>query len=256
MRWDNKVEGGWNRKRMVGLNDIYATLCEVAGVNIPAASAQDSVSFAPYIRNAKNKQGLREYLGMFQLNNQWHHAIRFNHIKLIHHPHNNTFEAYNMTKDIGEKNNIFNSTWVRSKMPLMFEKLKEIGPCPDKDREGGFNINNLMGSYNCSWFAQNSARCEQHYEGGGFCPSVCTSHLLGMHKKCVTQGMYGNTVELKEIALDMSTAAVKLEGMALDTSTTAVKLEGMALDTSTAAVKLEEVALGMSIAAVAFLMGV
>ncbi len=192
LRWDNNIAPGRKRKRMIGLNDVYATICDIAGVNVPSGSAQDSVSFAPYIKSAQNKQGLRKYLGMFQLHpaRHWQHAIRYKFIKLVHHPHNNTFEAYNLKKDISESRNVIGNTWVRQRIPAMFEKLKEIGPCPDKDRVGTFKIKGLGENYSCVFFLQNRWACNNYAEGEMFCPSICTNRF---RNKCWTQGMYGNT---------------------------------------------------------------
>ena len=48
--WPGIVPTGKIRSSsFVGLSDIYATLSESAGVNIPDGSAQDSTSFAKYL---------------------------------------------------------------------------------------------------------------------------------------------------------------------------------------------------------------
>lgn len=172
---------------MVGLNDIYATICELVGIEVPLGSAQDSVSFAKYTIRAKDRQGLRKYLGMFLLKGkQWQHAIRKGNIKLIHTPHNNTFQAYNLKWDIAETNNVINKPWVQKQLPELFEKLKEIGPCPDKDHSGSFLVAGTGINRNCQWFQQNKERCELHTEGELFCPSICTRFLA----KCNQKNMY------------------------------------------------------------------
>ena len=48
----------------VGLNDMFATLAEIAEAPVPEQSAQDSVSFAKYVESEENTGGLREYLGV------------------------------------------------------------------------------------------------------------------------------------------------------------------------------------------------
>jgi arylsulfatase A len=58
IRYDSKFKAGVKRKKMVGLNDIYATICELVGIDKPVGSAQDSVSFARYIIKAKDRQEL------------------------------------------------------------------------------------------------------------------------------------------------------------------------------------------------------
>jgi hypothetical protein len=136
---------------------LYATICELVGIDVPAGSAQDSVSFASYIFRSKNKQGLRKHLGSWHLGGDrlWHQAIRKGNLKLIHTPHNNTFEAYNLKRDISESNNIIARPWVKKKIPAMFEKLKEIGPCPEhKDHVGLISVSRLGEDRSCEWFRQ------------------------------------------------------------------------------------------------------
>ena len=189
IRYDSKFNAGGKRKKTVGLNDLYATICELVGIDVPAGSAQDSVSFASYIMKAKDSQGLRKYLGSWQLSGKWQHAIRKGNLKLIHTPHNNTFEAYNLKNDISESNNIIVRPWVAKNIPAMFEKLMEIGPCPEhKDHVGDFSVSRLGEDRNCEWFRQDGGRCEQHIEGELFCPSICSR----FRQQCQKMKMYGN----------------------------------------------------------------
>jgi len=130
IRYDNNFQAGGKREKMVGLNDIYATICELVGIDVPVGSAQDSVSFARYIKKKKDKEGLRKYLGMFKLTKYRQHAIRKGNLKLIHTLHNNTFELYNLQEDISEKRNIINLPWItkQNKIAPMIKKLREIRP--------------------------------------------------------------------------------------------------------------------------------
>ena len=190
MRYDFKFPAGKKRNRMVGLNDIYATICELVGIEVPVGSAQDSLSFANYIKNSNNKNGLREYLGMFQVNpmQDWQLAIRKGHLKVIHTPHNNTYEAYNLKHDISESKNIVDVPTVAVKIPEMLEKLKAIGPCPDKNRDGRFTIALIGKRRTCQWFRNKKHRCEIHVEGHLYCPSVCKK----FYRICQKKMMYGN----------------------------------------------------------------
>ena len=136
-------------------------------------STQDSVSFAKYIRWGSAKKGLRKYLGSWHLNGGWHHAIRDGHLKLIHHPRNNTFEMYNLKKDISESVDISKRPWVQDKIPVMYEMLRASG----------------LGSgvqKNCDWFVQDKARCELYFEGELNCQSVCSR----FRAKCEKKKMY------------------------------------------------------------------
>jgi arylsulfatase A-like enzyme len=193
IRYDNKFPAGKRRKRMVGLNDIYSTICELVGVNVPQGSAQDSVSFADYITSAKNKKGLRKYLGSWQVSGQkdWQHAIRKGPLKLVHYPRNNTFLAYNLKKDVSETTNIIHKPWVAKRIKAMYEKLMDIGPCNENDRSDSFHVSGLGEDHNCDWFRQDKNRCALHFEGELSCPSIC-----GRFKQdCRKKKMYGNSFD-------------------------------------------------------------
>ena len=65
IRYDNHFPMGEKRDQMVGLNDFYATICDLLGLAPPYLSAQDSISFANYITSDDNKDGLRQELATF-----------------------------------------------------------------------------------------------------------------------------------------------------------------------------------------------
>jgi len=127
---------GARRNDVVGLNDLYATICELAGIDKPASpSAEDSISFASYIKSGDSSEVQRESLGTFSLKGkyEWNHALRKGKWKLVHFPHNNTMEMYDMENDVGETDNKLNgqpTEWLRNKAVEMCEELREIGPCP------------------------------------------------------------------------------------------------------------------------------
>ena len=63
LRWDNgMIPKGETRDRVVGLNDVYATLCSFTGIEIPHAQAIDSISFADYTMDQSNDHNIRESL--------------------------------------------------------------------------------------------------------------------------------------------------------------------------------------------------
>ena len=66
IRYDRQFPANERRNKLIGLNDIYATICEIVGIKIPFGSAQDSVSFAKYIENEKADRALRKYLGIWE----------------------------------------------------------------------------------------------------------------------------------------------------------------------------------------------
>ena len=52
IRFDGTFPTNETRDNLVGLNDIYATLCDFLGIEVPALSAQVSVSLAGHIISA------------------------------------------------------------------------------------------------------------------------------------------------------------------------------------------------------------
>ena len=62
IRYDGTFPVGEERNEMVGIQDLYSTICDLIGVKVPALSAQDSVSFANYLLSDSNKGGLRNEL--------------------------------------------------------------------------------------------------------------------------------------------------------------------------------------------------
>lgn len=125
---------GERRDQVVGLNDIYATICDLVGIEPSDDSALDSISFADYIKDA-NKRSKRKTLGTFQLgrSKNWGHAFRKNQYKFVHHPHINKFEMYNMKWDIGEARNMLEgdpADWIVNKAVNFCKTLRRIGPCP------------------------------------------------------------------------------------------------------------------------------
>ena len=59
IKWKGHIDKGQSRSHMVGLNDLYATLCDLVGIEVPVGQAQDSVtSFADYIYDGNNTDGL------------------------------------------------------------------------------------------------------------------------------------------------------------------------------------------------------
>jgi len=195
VRYDNIFPKRKQRNRMVGLNDIYSTICDLLSIDVPVGSAQDSVSFADYILHPKKSQGLRKFLGSFVLRSEgWSQAIRENSLKLSHHPSTNSFEAYNLKRDISESNNIVNDPVLEKKFSAMFDHLTAIGPCPD-DRVGSFHVSLLGEDHECTWFKESKVlRCAEHIEGELYCHSICSRFKYD----CRVNNMYGNIFELKE----------------------------------------------------------
>jgi arylsulfatase A-like enzyme len=65
IRHDGFVPQNEERSHLVGLNDLYATICDLVGVDVPSFSAQDSISFADYLASGDPMDALREELATF-----------------------------------------------------------------------------------------------------------------------------------------------------------------------------------------------
>ncbi len=174
IRWDRKIPKGETRTHMVGLNDLYATLCDLVDIPVPANQAVDSVSFANYAKNKVITDGLREYLGVWRFKaNEMHEAsIRKGQMKLIHRQRTNSVELYDLSKDLSETNNIAenNEYLVRE----MLEELSRIGPC--YDMEGKFYVGAKGAEKSCTWFSEREKRCNLFYEGRINCGLSCATN--------------------------------------------------------------------------------
>ena len=174
IRWDNGgIPKGESRTSLIGLNDMFATLCDLAGVEVPAKQALDSVSFANYARDNQNITGLRSSLGVWTYDKVLKkEAIRQGKWKLIHDYQSDKFELYNMKSDKRERRNVFNKNERLKKLGnKMFSNLKKISPCYDK--LGYFPVGDM--TQNCAWFMENQDRCYQHIEGIYNCRKTCAS---------------------------------------------------------------------------------
>ncbi|GFH49942.1 predicted protein [Chaetoceros tenuissimus] len=60
MRYDGVLGAGEKRTGLVGFNDIYATLADIVGFDIPDGSAQDSISFADHALSEEERNLLIE----------------------------------------------------------------------------------------------------------------------------------------------------------------------------------------------------
>ncbi len=186
MKWKNgNVPSGESRSHIVGLNDLYATLCNLADVDVPSGQAMDSLSFANYLKNDTQQANLREYLGAWTVNQGtiFEESIRKNSLKLIRNRHNGSVTLYDLDNDISESNSLISQQSYASVAAEMIKKLEEIAPCYDND--GIFNVersNGIIFQTTCEWFAAQKNRCEVHTEGKVKCRLSCAGRS---EKACV-----------------------------------------------------------------------
>jgi len=183
-RYDGHFPKGENRtSQFVGLNDMFATLAEIAEAPVPEKSAQDSVSFAKYIESEENTGGLREYIGVWnygkfgesyqQLKSE---SLRYQNLKLIQHynPARGA-DLYDLDNDLGETTSISQNEEYQTILNIMRDKLNRLGPCPRDDPEpfylsSGFHKGRET---ECEWFKSDTSRCSAYFEGEIHCNSIC-----------------------------------------------------------------------------------
>jgi len=180
IRWSNGVvPKGETRSHLVGLNDVFATLCQLAGVDVPEGQAIDSVSFADYIVDENNTKNLRDFLGVWNVkeNILREESIRKNNLKLIRERETGNLFLYDLDADLSETRNLINWNKYRDTVSEMLDKLKEISPC--YDNENTFEVLGSGGSKEettCGWFRQKPLRCDTHPEGKIQCRLACARH--------------------------------------------------------------------------------
>jgi len=178
IRWDNTFPTGVNRTHLVGLNDIFATLCELAGIDVPHGQALDSKSFANYIKT-NNSDGLRQSLGIWRYvkTSLQSEALRRNKLKLIRSgPDDSSVELYNLENDIGETVDLSSDAAYEMIKNDMLDELKKIGPCSaayKEDNPGEFAVSGESTLQMCDWFIERPSRCSNYVEGREHCPSSC-----------------------------------------------------------------------------------
>mmetsp|Transcript_12143 Transcript_12143/g.14122 ORF Transcript_12143/g.14122 Transcript_12143/m.14122 type:complete len:335 (+) Transcript_12143:845-1849(+) len=133
MQWKGHIPRGETRSHMVGLNDLFSTFSDFAGVQVPTGQAIDSVSFADYIFDGSNTNGLRKYLANWRISGSRlrSQTIRKKNMKLIQfYQENNKMELYDLDTDLSESSNIIasaNTTFLDE----MLTELNSKSPCGD-----------------------------------------------------------------------------------------------------------------------------
>mmetsp|Transcript_7224 Transcript_7224/g.8964 ORF Transcript_7224/g.8964 Transcript_7224/m.8964 type:complete len:289 (-) Transcript_7224:170-1036(-) len=180
MRWDNgPIPKGESRSHLLGLNDLFATLCELAGVTVPEGQAADSISFAEFIQNKEKTDKLRKQVGVWTYKAgilQEESIIRKDKLKLIFSRVDGHMELYDTEADLSETNNLIDVESYRDDVKEMLFLMKQIGPC--HDNKDSFFIKKEDGTLketNCRWFRNApKQRCNNHYEGQMECRLSCS----------------------------------------------------------------------------------
>ncbi len=129
IRWPGKIAGGAKIDVPVTNLDIYPTLLNVAGANVPDGKTIDGRSVLPIIKGARivprplfwhfpiYLEGGNIETQDVKFRTRPGSAIRFGNWKLIQYFENNDIELYDLSNDIGEKNNLAKTN------PEMVKKL-------------------------------------------------------------------------------------------------------------------------------------
>jgi arylsulfatase A-like enzyme len=187
MRYDGKFPPKQERHHPLGLNDIYATICDLVGVNIPFRSASDSVSFADYIVS-NNTKSLRETLAVFDYKQGMlqNDSFRYGDLKVVrsfkeHSREVSSVELYDLKSDLSETTDLSQEPKYTTIIDQMLQNLTALGPCP-ADVKGIFTLQRFDDMFNatCKFFEKKPFKCTKYVEGELFCNSICGRH----HKAC------------------------------------------------------------------------
>ncbi len=180
IRWDNgAIPAGETRSHLVGLNDVYATLCQLAGITKPLGQGIDSLSFADYISNSAKTSNLRKTLGTWAIRNGllMEEAIRKDNLKLILYRHEQgAMGLFDLHADISETRNLISKESYKQDVDEMLATLKDISPCSDSN--GNFPVSTDSGTQQrtCKWFQSKRERCKLYYEGQVYCRLTCAGY--------------------------------------------------------------------------------
>jgi hypothetical protein len=112
-----------------------------------------------------------------------HESIRKDNMKLVIRYNQETnsrkLELFDLDKDISETTNI--ASQEKNIRRTLMRRLREMGPCPKKDNEENFDLEDVAGkSENCAFFQEDTRRCKLFIAGEMNCPSICPSRHARM----------------------------------------------------------------------------
>ena len=179
-RQDTVVPSGEKRNHFLGLNDIYATLCEIAGVELPSKSAKDSVSFADYLLSESHIGKLRNILGLWDYKGKAIEAaaLRKGDYKFVQKFLEPAVEFYDLGKDISETIDLASNATYSSLVSDMAHMLAKIGPCPPDTTDRFYlKVGSTERRVRCRWIARRKKkRCKLAKTLKRICPFTCGRH--------------------------------------------------------------------------------
>ena len=116
VRWPGKIKAGTVSDHMWYFADVMPTFAELADADDYMPSKVDGISIVPTLAGHKRKQKKHEFMYWEWQRYNWSkkrniqnglmQAVRMGKWKAVRHASNVPFELYDLSKDIGEKNNI------------------------------------------------------------------------------------------------------------------------------------------------------
>lgn len=178
MRYEGVLPQNAQRTGLVGINDIYATLADFVGFDIPDGSAQDSISFAKQAESIYANSD-RKIMGVWNWKNKPEMAIRDGHFKYVIR-YRDTKEEYlfYLPEDVKEERNLLReeqSSFYKRVRNELDDELRKIGFCPE-DVEEPFKIpygQDKGKQVTCDYFKADPTRCETQFIGEVNCNSIC-----------------------------------------------------------------------------------
>jgi len=154
IRYDAMLRGNEERSALLGLNDVFSTLCDLARVEIPSDQAMDSNTFSGTLFSSNNP-GPNEFFPLWSKFNQIARSIRWKNFKMILEYNNNDLESipylFDLDVDIAESNNLCSSSECENAetkeiFDMMLQRLESI--------EDEMNFR-----YECTAVSRNFPRC-------------------------------------------------------------------------------------------------
>jgi arylsulfatase A len=100
VRWPGRIEAGSTNQYIGGFQDMMPTLAQLAGIK---PTQNDGISIVPTLLGRKRRQKKYKYLFWGSAATQ---AVRMGKWKAVKPPKKKNWELYDLSKDIGEQNNI------------------------------------------------------------------------------------------------------------------------------------------------------
>lgn len=131
VRWPGVTKAGSKSDRSMCSVDFYPTLLDIAGLPLKPKQHIDGLSFVPLLHRKKMKERVLFWHFPHYANEggKPFSTVMKGDYKLIHNYEDNSYELYNVVKDIGENDNLVNTEPVRvqNMQKLLDAFLKETG---------------------------------------------------------------------------------------------------------------------------------